>query len=125
MHGKSVEKYGYNGNADVVGCKTRMLGYWDLGWDCNAQLRHGAMQNCSSGLPETTGYVYDLDGNRVRKVTDRSVDDSDTEEMCVGRKLKETLYLSSVDIHRKYAWDENKIKFEKRTSNIFQTDSSL
>ncbi len=47
-------------------------------WSFRDELAAVATQVVNAGTPETTWYVYDGDGNRVRKVTDRAVADGAT-----------------------------------------------
>ncbi|KAK0390685.1 hypothetical protein NLU13_0188 [Sarocladium strictum] len=108
---------------DTVGSITSMSGHSKMQWDCFHRLKSSARQKvktkgaASSGakvggnygeeaelapesrrLPETTYFIYNDDGQRVRKVTDRC----SAEPGAQPRRLKETLYLDACDIHRKY-----------------------
>ncbi|KAI0967776.1 65kDa B protein-domain-containing protein [Xylaria arbuscula] len=113
MLGNSQDVYGYDDDAGLVGCLTKIPSYSRLDWDCNAQLRCSARQSTSSGCPETTWYVYDSDGVRVRKVTERSSEDGGEQ-----RKMKETLYLESAELYWKYAGDGTTKTFEKQISQV-------
>lgn len=62
------------------------------------ELQAVATQKVASGSPETTWYVYDADGQRVRKVSDRSAAAGDDPV-----KKSERYYLDGVEIYREYA----------------------
>src|SRR6185436_14330879 len=66
-------------------------------WSFRDELKAVATQVVNAGTPETTWYVYDGDGNRVRKVTDReAAPDAD------AAKKSERFYLDGVEIYREY-----------------------
>lgn len=96
--GKLIDQLGYDDDAGRLGCVTSMTpGYSSLKWDFNQLLRCSATQRVTRGLPETTYYVYNCEGTRVRKVTESAADNEDA-----TRKLKETIYLPGVDVYTKY-----------------------
>ncbi|KAH6984363.1 virulence plasmid 65kDa B protein-domain-containing protein [Ilyonectria sp. MPI-CAGE-AT-0026] len=116
------EKYGYDGpkledgmnGAGVVGCITSMPGFSRLGWDCNRKLRSTARQSVKHGVPETTWFVYDSDGNRVRKVTERAT-------LTTGgsnTKLKQKLFLDGAEIFQRYGGDGISFQSTTITSRI-------
>jgi RHS repeat-associated protein len=80
-------------------------------WDYQDQLRATAKQVVHDAAPETTWYVYDAHGQRVRKVTDRSTT-SETPKI-----LKERIYLSAFEIYRKYD-DKGSIALERDTLTV-------
>lgn len=51
----------------------------------------------NGGTPETTYYVYDANGQRVRKVTERQAPEGET-----PARMKERLYLGGFEIYREY-----------------------
>jgi RHS repeat-associated protein len=120
--GGLTEEYGYDGDAGQVGCMTSMPGFSRLGWDCNNKVRCTARQKVNDGEPETTWYVYDDSGRRVRKVVDRettgSLEDSQP------RQLKETLFLDALEIHHTYEGDGRTKKTITNTSLISGIPSS-
>ncbi|KAK7420490.1 hypothetical protein QQX98_002688 [Neonectria punicea] len=115
----SLEDYGYEGAAGKVGCMTAMPGYSRLGWDCSNKLKSAAKQKVKSGVPETTYFVYDSGGKRLRKVTERAMSEGEANEG-VGRKLKETIYLNAAEIQLTYEGDGVTVKAEKQTSLILR-----
>ncbi|KAF7555141.1 hypothetical protein G7Z17_g2360 [Cylindrodendrum hubeiense] len=102
-------KYGYNGTkeddgmngAGLVGCMTSMPGFNGLQWDCNGHLKSIARQAVKDGVPETTWFVYNSNGKRVRKITERAR--TETGQAIV--KLKERLFLDQAEIYLKYSGD--------------------
>lgn len=76
------------------------------------ELQAVATQRVVSGSPETTWYVYDADGQRVRKVTDRSA----APGADPGKK-SERYYLDGVEIYREYAAG-GALRSERRTFHV-------
>jgi RHS repeat-associated protein len=66
-------------------------------WTFRDELRAVATQVVNDGLPETTWYVYDGDGTRVRKATDRAA--AANEE---PTPKSQRYYLDGVEIQREY-----------------------
>jgi RHS repeat-associated protein len=72
-----------------------------LRWDYSDRLHATARQAAADrGIPETTYYVYDAAGQRVRKVTERAA----TGGHAHSRK-SERIYLGTFEIYREYAHD--------------------
>ncbi len=86
--GQDVERYAY----DADGNMTRMPHLPDMDWDFKDQLHATRRQAVNIGRGETTYYVYDSAGQRVRKVTERAS----------GSRQHERIYLGSFEIYRKY-----------------------
>ncbi|KAL2822672.1 virulence plasmid 65kDa B protein-domain-containing protein [Aspergillus cavernicola] len=85
----------YDGNGSI----TSMPGY-SLKWDHNNKLRSLSRQKATNGTtPETTWYIYNAKGERVRKVTDSSASPNGAP---TPAKMKDTRYLPLRDIYRKY-----------------------
>ena len=113
--GRATETYRYDQNsAGKQGCMTSMPGYSSLTWDCDDKLRSSSTQITREGSPETTWYVYDDNGQRVRKVTVSSAGSNSS----TPRKMKETLYLPDLEIFRTFDGDGVSIKSEKLTSHV-------
>ena len=66
----------------------------------------------NEGVPETTYYVYDAAGQRVRKVTDRRR----------GRRAPtrrhERLYLGGFEIYREFTADGSSVTLERQTLHV-------
>jgi RHS repeat-associated protein len=86
--GQSAGDYGH----DTAGNMTRMPHLAALLWDFKNQLHATRRQVAHAGQGETTYYLYDSAGQRVRKVTERAS----------GSRLHERLYLGGLEIFRKY-----------------------
>lgn len=90
-----AEDYAYVKGAGRVGCMTAFPGFSKLGWNLDNLLASSSGQRASSGSgdAEATYYVYDSNGQRVRKVTDSGGTSV--------RKLKETCYLPNLQLQTK------------------------
>jgi RHS repeat-associated protein len=86
--GQCNESYSY----DADGNMTRMPHLPKMEWDFKDQLHATQRQVVNTGRGETTYYVYDSSGQRVRKVTERGS----------GSRQHERIYLASFEIYRKY-----------------------
>jgi RHS repeat-associated protein len=64
-------------------------------------------------MPETTYYVYDANGQRVRKVTERQAASGQT-----PTRLKERIYLGGFEIYREYGGDGSTITLERETLSM-------
>jgi RHS repeat-associated protein len=81
-----LHAYDANGNTTTMPQLTLMA------WDFNNQLQATARQVVNNGSPETTYYVYDAGGQRVRKVT----------ELPGGARKAERIYLGGFEVFRMY-----------------------
>lgn len=94
--GQVSEAYGYDADAGRHGDTTSMPRTPFMKWDYRDQLRATARQVTTHGAPETTWYVYDSTGQRVRKITERHAADGQE-----PTRLKERLYVG-IEIFRRY-----------------------
>ncbi len=83
-----TESYDY----DAHGNMTAMPHLTLMQWDFRDQLQATSRQTVTNGTPETTWYVYDASGQRVRKVTERGN----------GTRKNERLYLGGFETYREY-----------------------
>ncbi|KAF4454660.1 SpvB-domain-containing protein [Fusarium austroafricanum] len=114
--GNSTTHYGYEGISGIGGCITSMSGYSDLRWDHHDRLRAFATQRVTEGaIPEMTWYVYNSDGERVRKVTERSSHYNDDGG---GVKRCETLYLPLMDKYMVYEGNGGVIRHRINTFHV-------
>ena len=72
------EDYLYEDNDGWEGNITSMPNLRSMRWDYQSQLQATACQIVAGISPETTWYVYDDGGRRVRKVTDRQATTSES-----------------------------------------------
>ncbi|CUI02905.1 insecticidal toxin complex protein [Janthinobacterium sp. CG23_2] len=66
-------------------------------WNFRDELKASATQKVNAGVPETTWYVYDGHGKRVRKVVENAAAGA------VPSRKAERLYLDGVEIYREYS----------------------
>ncbi|KAL6818253.1 hypothetical protein GGI42DRAFT_359401 [Trichoderma sp. SZMC 28013] len=66
------ERYGYDSDAGQLGLVTSMPGFPSLQWGYNQMLSSSSKQTVNNGVPETTYFIYNHQGQRVRKVTERA-----------------------------------------------------
>ena len=112
--GATTETYRYDGSAGLHGNITAMPHLPLMQWDYRDQLQATAQQVVNNGgIPETTWYVYDAGGQRVRKVTERQATDGQT-----PTRMKERIYLSGFEIYREYENDGETVKLERETLYI-------
>jgi RHS repeat-associated protein len=86
--GQLEEFYSYDANGNM----TRMPHLPKMEWDIKDQLHATQRRVEHSGRGETTYYVYDSAGKRVRKVTERGS----------GSRQHERIYLGNFEIYRKF-----------------------
>ncbi|MGW7081722.1 SpvB/TcaC N-terminal domain-containing protein [Streptomyces sp. NPDC054866] len=84
-------------------------------WNHRDQLRATAHNvGPTGGVPETTYYVYDAAGERVRKVTDKQRASSSAAPV----PLKERVYLGGVEFYREYNADGTATTLERWTLHV-------
>jgi RHS repeat-associated protein len=98
---------------DAHGNMTRMPHLPLMRWDDHDQLQASSTQVVNSGTPETTYYVYNAGGQRVRKVTERQAPADGT-----PTRRKEHLYLGGFEIYREYGGDGTTRTLERETLHI-------
>lgn len=81
--------------------------------DFQDQLQASVRQVVNEGTPETTYYVYDAAGERVRKVTERQAAAGETP----GR-MHERIYLGGFEVYREYEVDGATTALERQTLHI-------
>ncbi len=117
--GATTETYRYDGPAGLHGNMTAMPHLPLMQWDFRDQLQATSQQSVGAGaIPETTWYVYDAGGQRVRKVTESAVTAA---EVLAGKnpiRMQERIYLAGFEIHRKYESDGTTVKLERETLHI-------
>jgi RHS repeat-associated protein len=113
--GESLGRYQYNGSAGLHGNMTSMPHLPLMQWDYRDHLRASARQVINNGTPETTWYVYDTSGQRVRKVTERQSSEGEK-----PTRIKERIYLTGFETYREYKNDGTELKFERQTLNLLQ-----
>jgi RHS repeat-associated protein len=107
--GSAVEPYAHDRHGNL----TAMPHLSMLQWSYLDQLQATAAQAVEAGTPETTWYVYDAGGERVRKVTDRAAAPGQP----ASRKA-ERIYLGGFEIYREYGGDGATVAAERETLHI-------
>jgi len=92
---------------DAHGNMTTMPHLALMQWNFKDQLE--ATQQTAGGTGETTWYVYDATGQRVRKITERQGSTS---------KKNERLYLNGFEIYRSYKNDGTTVELQRETLPI-------
>jgi RHS repeat-associated protein len=107
--GQAIEPYSH----DPHGNLTAMPHLPVMRWDHRDQLRAAARQVVNAGTPETTWYVYDAGGERVRKVTERQAPAGQR-----PTRRTERIYLGGFEVHREYAGDGATVTLERETLHL-------
>lgn len=87
------ERYGYDGDAGQLGLITSMPGFSSLQWGYHQMLSSSSKQRVTNGVPETTYFVYNHQGQRVRKVTERASSNDSS-----GSKMADTIRFGEAKI---------------------------
>ncbi|MEW8508359.1 MAG: SpvB/TcaC N-terminal domain-containing protein [Candidatus Thiodiazotropha sp.] len=112
--GATTRTYQYAGGAGQQGNIMAMPHLPSMQWDFRDQLRASARQVTNDGsIPETTWYVYDAGGQRVRKITDRRAQPGQT-----PTRLKERIYLNGFEVYRQYNNNGVNVNLERETLHI-------
>ncbi len=107
--GSPPERCTYDAHGNVTSMPHLPLMRWNYG----DRLEATASQVVGAGTPETTYYIYDGGGQRVRKVTERQAAEGAT-----PTRLRERLYLGGVEIYREYAADGQTLDLERETLHV-------
>ena len=112
--GGAVESYSYAGPDGLHGNITAMPHLPLMRWDDQDRLRATAQQVVvGGGTPETTWYVYDAGGQRVRVVTERQAAPGQ-----VPSRRSERIYLGGFEIYREYGGDGQTVALERETLHL-------
>jgi RHS repeat-associated protein len=113
--GETTEQFEYAGPAGKHGNITRMPHLPVMEWDFRDQLQVTSQQVVRDGAtPESTYYVYDITGQRVRKVTEHQADPGQSPT----RKC-ERLYLGAFETFREYQNSgDSQPKLERQTLHV-------
>lgn len=112
---KQIEGYTY----DAHGNMTFMPHLPLMQWDYRDQLQASAQQAVNNGgTPEITYYVYDADGKRVRKVTERALTAQQAADGQVPTRMKEHIYLGTFEIYHEYGGNGHTVSLERETLHV-------
>ncbi|KAF5629910.1 insecticidal toxin complex [Fusarium tjaetaba] len=87
------ERYGYDNDAGQLGLITSMPGFSSMQWGYRRMLSSSSKQTVTNGVPETTFFVYNHQGHRLRKVTERASSDGSP-----GSKMADTIQFREAKI---------------------------
>src|SRR6185312_3319795 len=102
--GATTELYTYDAHGNMTGMSHLALMLWDF----KDQLSATARQVVNAGTPETTFYIYDGTGQRVRKVTERQN----------GSRKGERIYLGGFEIYHEFNGEGTGTALERETLHI-------
>ena len=115
--GSTTEAYGYAGSAGLTGNMTAMSYLSLVQWNYKDQLQATATQKVTAtgSTPETTYYVYDSGGQRIRKITERATSAGGAS---TPTKIKETIYVADYELFRRYDGTGTTVVLERTTAHI-------
>lgn len=90
-----------------------------MAWNFKEELQAVARQNVTNGLPETTYYIYDGNGNRSRKITERAAPAG-----VVPVKKSERIYVDGIEVYREYG-TANQLELERQTCHILDDTARI
>jgi RHS repeat-associated protein len=102
-------RYDYDEHGNMV----RMPHLPSMRWNAKDELASTQRQVVNSGFAETTYYVYDSFGERIRKVTERQAHEGSTPS-----RKNERLYLWDFEVYREYAAGNTNVSLERQTLHI-------
>ncbi|EGV29592.1 RHS repeat-associated core domain protein [Thiorhodococcus drewsii AZ1] len=106
---------------DVHGNMTRMPHLPSMQWDFQDQLQATSRTVINNGgRPQTTFYVYDAGGQRVRKVTERQAGPGQT-----PTRQHERIYLGGFEIYREYENDGQTRSLERQTLHVMDDQQRI
>ena len=100
---------------DVHGNMTTMPHLSMLQWDFGDQLSATSRQVTNNGTAEITYYVYDGNGQRVRKITERNN----------GSRKNERYYIGGFEVYREYNGNGASITLERETLQVMDDKQRL
>lgn len=107
--GSITEPYRYDVHGNMIAMPHLSLMRWDFKDQLSATARQVVNNGQQSGTaPETTYYIYDAAGQRVRKVTERQN----------GACKNERIYLGGFEIYREFGSDGSAIGLERETLHL-------
>ncbi|GIF63985.1 hypothetical protein Ais01nite_20200 [Asanoa ishikariensis] len=93
---------------DAHGNMTSMPHLTGMDWNHHDELAATTKQSVTEGTPETTYYVYDAGGARVRKITERQN----------GTRMNERVYIGGFEVYREYDGSGATVTLERETLHV-------
>jgi RHS repeat-associated protein len=84
-----------------------------IAWDFAERMQSSTTQVVNDGTPETTYYIYDASGQRVRKVAERQAAENQT-----PTRMKERIYFGGFEVYREYSGNGVDASLERETLHI-------
>jgi RHS repeat-associated protein len=107
--GATTESYAYDAHGNMTSMPHLTLMLWDFKDQLNATSRQAVNATPPPDkVPETTYYIYDGAGQRVRKVTERQN----------GSRKEERIYLGGFEIYHKFNSNGTDVALERETLHI-------
>ena len=104
--GARTEPYTYDAHGNMTSMSHLTLMQWNYKDELSATARQAVNATPPPNtVPETTFYVYDASGERVRKVTERQN----------GTRKQERIYLGGFELYREFKSNGKDIKLERET----------
>jgi RHS repeat-associated protein len=111
------ETYSYTHHT-THGFMTTMPHLQRMEWNFKEELHASAKQKVNNGTPETTYYVYDFDGQRVRKITENAADLNSNPS-----PKEERIYVGGIEIYKKLSG--NHVGLERKTMHVMDDKSRI
>ncbi|WP_308873991.1 RHS repeat-associated core domain-containing protein [Thiothrix subterranea] len=109
---QTLEHYEYDPHGNMI----QMPHLPEMLWDYQDQLRASSRQVVNNGgSKETTWYVYDANGQRIRKVT----------ELANGNCKNQRIYFGSFEVYREYNVNNDSIKLERETLHVMDNQHRI
>jgi RHS repeat-associated protein len=93
---------------DAHGNTTAMPHLTLMQWDYRDELQGTARQVVNDGIAETTYYIYDATGQRVRKVTEGQT----------AKMIRQRIYLGGYEVYREYDGSGSTVTLERETLHV-------
>lgn len=107
--GAATEKYLYDAHGNMIGMPHLTLMQWDFRDQLSATARQAVTADQPPGkVPETSFYIYDADGQRVRKITERQN----------GTRKAERIYIGGFELYREFGGDGSDVALERETLHV-------
>ncbi len=111
-----TEQYGYDAHGNMLHMPQLQVMQWDFKDQLQMTRRQAVNVADADGVQhqgERTWYVYDASGHRVRKITERQASAG-----TAPARMKERIYIGSIEIYREYGTDGNAISLERDTLQL-------
>ena len=109
--GQTAEHYSHDSHGNMTAMPHLTL----MRWNFLDQLSATSRQAVNAGTPETTYYVYDGAGKRVRKVTEREN----------GTRKNERTYLAACEVYREYDGNGSGVRLERETLHVMDAKQRI